>query len=371
MALKLVHDAGSIPEHPHARPEKAEIIAFSRHPEISKHVCNYPLQASVRFVLDVLLAHAGHEGVVWHQPPELARLLPRSTVRKNYSLVQILKALRQLRALGLICWQVVPAFGRFPRRVGRGKASVIQAGKGKFTLHGGRVFHVHLDALAGQIDPEPPAARRDTKPCPCMQKIMRGNGWHEPCRVDPAGSGRVDPAGSGWVDPAGSTLGKSLLSPREELKKNPAPDPRERAPLASLPVSAAKKTEILDADLEAALDECNDPGGGDAPEPEHVASETPSATFAVRPARTVGRFAAESERQRREGEHGACRPERQDRRGALVPIDTLVAALAALGQDPAEARRRLEAERRDAMAPPRADRRRDRADPAGDDGDTS
>jgi hypothetical protein len=103
------------------------------------------VQASVRFVLELLCTFADKDGLCWMSPRELAAMLARSERCKRYKLPTVLKALRQLRTMGLVSWVVVRAWGRFPGRDPLTKRAV--ENEGRFTTSGGRVWRVNLAKL--------------------------------------------------------------------------------------------------------------------------------------------------------------------------------------------------------------------------------
>lgn len=129
----------------HTPPDRktSRIRPFTRFPAALAAVAHLRLQACARSVLALLVALADPQGVSWISPREITRRLPRSGKVVSYSLPQVLRALRQLRDAGLLVWDVVPAMGRFPRRLeGRTVAR-----NGVYTVSGGRVWRVLVDEL--------------------------------------------------------------------------------------------------------------------------------------------------------------------------------------------------------------------------------
>jgi hypothetical protein len=109
------------------------------------------LQACARFVLEVLLTSADKDGVTWVSAKEIASVTPRSAHVPRYSLPSILRGLRQLRAAGLLSWQVVPALHRYPRRNRDGTRT---EGAGKWTQGGGRTWVVDVQKLRSLRAPD-------------------------------------------------------------------------------------------------------------------------------------------------------------------------------------------------------------------------
>lgn len=106
---------------------------------------------SERFVLAEIVRLCDGEGKSWPSVTRLARSIPRSGAvpdgrgklvgsnRPHYSVHTIRVALRRLRNMGLLVWDRVWSFGRFP--------PTPRQPKGQFTSRGGRVWRPNLDAL--------------------------------------------------------------------------------------------------------------------------------------------------------------------------------------------------------------------------------
>lgn len=92
-----------------------------------------------RFVLQEIVRHCDEEGKSWPSVTFLARTIPRSGKRPHYSPVTVRVVLRKLRDMGLLLWDRVMPFGRFPpTRKGE---------LGRFTPRGGRTWRPNLGAL--------------------------------------------------------------------------------------------------------------------------------------------------------------------------------------------------------------------------------
>jgi hypothetical protein len=161
LSVKEAQDA-----HTHAGAAPAPLREFTRHPKLLVKVRGMPWPAAVRFALECLLMFADKEGVCWIQvdgttdAPGLVQLIPRSircaactglcmcgrpTKAKAYSKSWLRNALRQARKLGLVDWQRVKPFERFPSRDTDG---AIAWGGGSRTFAGGRVWVLNLKQIA-------------------------------------------------------------------------------------------------------------------------------------------------------------------------------------------------------------------------------
>ena len=156
-------------EEPH-KPAPEPPRLFTRHPQALAAVALLKLPASWRFVLSLLLIYADDDGISWAKPRQIAIVVPRSAVRPQYSLAQVLRALRGLRAAGLITWQYIRPFGR----VGRTKSNP----SGFFSSSGQRVWRVELARLAPEEADRHRRRRehREAATRPCLLDALRGGG---------------------------------------------------------------------------------------------------------------------------------------------------------------------------------------------------
>jgi hypothetical protein len=115
-----------------------KVLPFTRHKKELAGSALLELRAATRFVLHVLLMAADGAGVCWVSARSIADMMPRSAKVTRYSLVTILRALRELRDLGLLSWERVAPFGRFPSRGNK---------RGKWTQSGGRTWQLDLEKL--------------------------------------------------------------------------------------------------------------------------------------------------------------------------------------------------------------------------------
>ena len=238
---------------PTSRPRaRGAVVSFTRHKRELARLVALEVRAAVRFVVHVLLCHADADGVAWTGLETIRQLMPRSGRRKVYNERTVRLALIEARSLGLLHWETVPAFGRFPRRDRSTHKAVF--GEGRWTQSGGRIFFLHLAQLRGEPSSAPSIGTESGGP---DLQILAGPDLQIP---------PTDP----------------LCSLREHLKKIP------RTPQAAAPPVAARP-------------------------PQKKASETPSArgrTQAVaEPPRTAGGGRAEARDRKRVGDgRGEERP---------------------------------------------------------------
>jgi len=95
-----------------------------------------------RFVLQEIVRLCDDDGKSWPSVDHLARLIPRSGKHGHYSPITVRVALRRLRDAGLLVWQRVWPFGRFP------PASRKAGTRGRWTPRGGRVWFPNLPVLS-------------------------------------------------------------------------------------------------------------------------------------------------------------------------------------------------------------------------------
>jgi hypothetical protein len=149
---------------------KDTICRFTRHARAITRTTTIPMRAAAIRTLDVLLADAGPEGWCWRSPGEIQTIVPRSNLRKEYSLATILRSLNELHAAGLISWRYIPPGGRFPLRVGKGKDSRVLWNRGRATQSGGRVFMINLDAF--QLPAQPWKQPSSRAPAPVEEETL-------------------------------------------------------------------------------------------------------------------------------------------------------------------------------------------------------
>jgi hypothetical protein len=144
---------------------KADLVRFTRHPRALAAVAFWRLQPAARFTLEILLTYADKDGIAWVSPREMARQLPRSHRAREasrtcpgggYALVSVERALRQLRAVGLLSWERVRPFARFPSRS--------RDTPGRQTSSGGRIWRVDIERLTGRARPQAPKNHTETAP---------------------------------------------------------------------------------------------------------------------------------------------------------------------------------------------------------------
>lgn len=221
---------------PRKTPRK--ILPFTRHPKLLARAARLQIQACAVRVLCLLLTTADDDGVSWVSPREICRLCPRSGLVKAYSLAQVLRALRQLRDLGLIIWDRVPPLSCFPARV---EGETVPA-RGRFTSAGGRIWRVMLDTLrTAPISPNPTTARA------VLGAIMHDRSG---AITHDRPSDRSDLRSDLQMDPAGEARG-------ERSEASETPSARARRPLSESRKIRPKPTSTQ--------------------EPSEVASETPGA----------------------------------------------------------------------------------------------
>ena len=307
-------------EEPH-KPAPEPPRLFTRHPQALAAVALLKLPASWRFVLSLLLIYADDDGISWAKPRQIAIVVPRSAVRPQYSLAQVLRALRGLRAAGLITWQYIRPFGR----VGRTKSNP----SGFFSSSGQRVWRVELARLAPE-EADRHRRRREHREA----EEIRGGG--PPTKRVAATAGKVS-------DYVGTKSGGSIISDHSgSIIRGPSSDlPIPFGDLLKLDPAAHAAPHRPTAGQVASETPTTAPAapGPHRPTAGQVASETPATARAPRPSRH-GQTPTETEKRGRGKEQ---KPGRTPA-GAMALPDAL-AALLRIGAMAAERNhRRSEAE---------------------------
>jgi hypothetical protein len=261
------------------------------------------LRPCARAVLHALVALCDGEGVTWYSPRALARLCKRwAPGRSHYSLPAVLRALRELREAGLLAWERLATWERYPN--------------GRKTPTGARVWRLDLEAIDREADHGrslPPGRRVATSSeVPPARLAAIDEAAAQALEVADVESLGTDDARSIISETGGSITGERPLDralPSEELKSDPtrqelvAPPPPAEQDEGETPSSggAARRAHAPSASASARAPAAPAKGASETPRNAHGARNVEN--------QPAGDGAPRETRAHRTGEHDACRDE--------------------------------------------------------------
>jgi len=248
-------DASAITDRARQSNKGAPVCAMTRHKHELAMLVGLRARSSAKHFMHVLLKVIGHDGVAWVSLDWIREQMPRSERRAYHRRTLELQAV-WWKKQGVLSWDWVKAFGRFPRRARDGTLLV---GQGRRTFSGGRIWRVDLAAFRAlclrlssvgtksgvydlqivsaydlqigasdhsrspseilKMDPAPPAERRRAAAPPTKASETPG-------RASPSHIARpAPPAPAPDPNKASETPGRA--SPSNATRAAPAPDPNK------------------------------------------------------------------------------------------------------------------------------------------------